>query len=1003
MNQTSFARILKRTTRLAFILTLTLPFSASLAQVPGLLSYQGRIIVGSGNFDGSGQFKFALVNSNGTASYWSNDGSSAGGNQPGTAVALTVTKGLYSLLLGDTNLAHMTASVPFTAFTNSDVRLRVWFNDGTNGFQLLEPDQRLGGVGYALVAAAVPSGSISSNSIAAGSIGTSQLATGAVTAAKIATNQVVKSLNGLTDAVTLSPGANVSLSTNANNLTISAGSAAWSLAGNAGTSPGLNFVGTTDNQPLELRVNGQRALRIEPNTNGAPNIIGGSPVNFIAPGIDGATIGGGGSLADTWTNQVTASYGTVSGGANNAADYEATVGGGIGNAASGAASTIAGGYVSIAPGEFATVGGGFHNIASGGSATVGGGSQNIASGVYATVAGGIGNLAGSNYCTVGGGWVNRATTNYATVGGGFVNQAVGYAATVGGGMVNIASNSYTTVTGGYQNIAGGLGDAVGGGYENVTSNSAYATVSGGNRNLATNSYSTVGGGQQNSAIGNGSTVGGGSGNIASDSDTTVAGGSGNAASNFWSTVGGGLLNIAGGGSSTIAGGEENTNNSDSATIGGGSQNDIDSGAFGSVIGGGDSNNIQTNASGSTIGGGGNNTIQTNAYTSTISGGSGNTIWTNSTFATIAGGIGNNILSNSTYSAIVGGFLNTAAGPGSTVAGGYQNIAFGSGSFAAGYEAQATNSGAFVWSDSSLNPPFGSTTTNQFNVRAFGGVRFVTGGAGMTVDGLPVTTTNALSNVAFLKGNQTFTGQNTFSGTVVANTIAPASTLTVAGDISLSGGAAYHNISMGGGNSIGYLYGAFNYGNQDGIQLGYNFYADSAGNGHVIHGDGGTSRIIAGYGEIKMEVGNPGFAPNSLMLLVNNSGVCVANGTVSSCSDRNVKQDVAPVSPAQILDRVLTLPVSEWSYKCDTATRHIGPMAQDFYSAFNVGQDEKHITSIDEGGVALAAIQGLNEKVEEKDAKIRDQESKIQNQSAELADLKQRLLALENIIRNQTSK
>ena len=39
-------------------------------------------------------------------------------------------------------------------------------------------------------------------------------------------------------------------------------------------------------------------------------------------------------------------------------------------------------------------------------------------------------------------------------------------------------------------------------------------------------------------------------------------------------------------------------------------------------------------------------------------------------------------------------------------------------------------------------------------------------------------------------------------------------------------------------------------------------------------------------------------------------------------------------------------------------RHIGPMAQDFHSAFGLGLDNKHITTIDEGGVALAAIQGL---------------------------------------------
>ena len=53
-------------------------------------------------------------------------------------------------------------------------------------------------------------------------------------------------------------------------------------------------------------------------------------------------------------------------------------------------------------------------------------------------------------------------------------------------------------------------------------------------------------------------------------------------------------------------------------------------------------------------------------------------------------------------------------------------------------------------------------------------------------------------------------------------------------------------------------------------------------------------------------------------------------------------------------------------------QHIGPMAQDFHAAFGLnGADDKHISVVDEGGVALAAIQGLNQKLNEKDAEIQD--------------------------------
>jgi hypothetical protein len=54
-----------------------------------------------------------------------------------------------------------------------------------------------------------------------------------------------------------------------------------------------------------------------------------------------------------------------------------------------------------------------------------------------------------------------------------------------------------------------------------------------------------------------------------------------------------------------------------------------------------------------------------------------------------------------------------------------------------------------------------------------------------------------------------------------------------------------------------------------------------------------------------------------------------------------------------------LPVSSWQYKTERGVRHVGPMAQDFYAAFGVGTDDRHITSIDEDGVALAAIKALH--------------------------------------------
>jgi len=121
------------------------------AEVPQLINYQGRVAVGTVNFEGAGQFKFALVDADGTTTYWSNDGTSTAGSEPTAAVTLAVTRGLYSVLLGDTALPNMTA-IPNAVFNNTDVRLRVWFNDGMNGSQQLAPDQRIAAVAYAIMA-----------------------------------------------------------------------------------------------------------------------------------------------------------------------------------------------------------------------------------------------------------------------------------------------------------------------------------------------------------------------------------------------------------------------------------------------------------------------------------------------------------------------------------------------------------------------------------------------------------------------------------------------------------------------------------------------------------------------------------------------------------------------------------------------------------------------------------------------------------------------------------
>jgi len=89
----------------------------------------------------------------------------------------------------------------------------------------------------------------------------------------------------------------------------------------------------------------------------------------------------------------------------------------------------------------------------------------------------------------------------------------------------------------------------------------------------------------------------------------------------------------------------------------------------------------------------------------------------------------------------------------------------------------------------------------------------------------------------------------------------------------------------------------------------------------------------------------------------------SGGTWTNSSDQNLKRDFASIEPREVLDRVTALPVTTWRYKAEAGARHIGPTAQDFYRAFSLGADNRHIGSIDADGVALAAIKGLDEKVD----------------------------------------
>ena len=585
--------------------------------------------------------------------------------------------------------------------------------------------------------------------------------------------------------------------------------------------------------------------------------------------------------------------------------------------------------------------------------------------------------------------------------------------------------------------------------------------------------------------------------------------------------------IAGGGATNQNGtAAPNTIASDYGVIGGGLGNHIAIRATAGVIGGGIRNHIRSNAVSSAILGGMDNTISTNTVYGTVGGGWLNDLGVKADFAVIGGGWANDIADNARWGVIAGG-QNNNIGPAAefnTVSGGQDNaIAAGAShavipggrnntvntnatyALAAGLRAKANHPGSFVWADATEND-FASTGTNQFNVRAGGGARFETGGAGMTVDGLSVfignngaslTSLNASqltsgtmadtrlsSNVALKNQNNAFSANQSvpvgsattpglsFGGdpdtglfNPTANTLAVATggsermrmsasgvgigETTPEGQLHITGGPSTPQIKIETTStdsfvklrlqSLGKPYWDFAVGGSANVMNWYfsgtaqNLMSLST-NGHLrvneamgVGADSPDAHLTVAGNSSKPQLrlqqttasASPrlrminGTSPYWDMLTASNGdfirwyseksgfnamtlefdGTLVTAGPVNPPSDRNVKQDFAVVDPIAVLEKVATLPIQSWAYQNSPDTRHIGPVAQDFHAAFQFnGEDDKHISTVDADGVALAAIQGLNQKLNRR----------LQEQATEIAELKRTLENLKRLVDNLPS-
>lgn len=127
------------------------------------------------------------------------------------------------------------------------------------------------------------------------------------------------------------------------------------------------------------------------------------------------------------------------------------------------------------------------------------------------------------------------------------------------------------------------------------------------------------------------------------------------------------------------------------------------------------------------------------------------------------------------------------------------------------------------------------------------------------------------------------------------------------------------------------------------------------------------------------------------LNLNATGDLDIAGSYGQLSSRTVKTDIHELDGHLVLDKLVQLEVKEWRYKKEAGERHVGPMAEDFYAAFGLGPDSKHVSPGDMAGVSLAAAKALHKKVE-------DQRETIEEQRGQLEQLRTKVEELEELRR-----
>ena len=434
--------------------------------------------------------------------------------------------------------------------------------------------------------------------------------------------------------------------------------------------------------------------------------------------------------------------------------------------------------------------------------------------------------------------------------------------------------------------------------------------------------------------------------------------------------------------------QSNTNGAPNV-IQGAANNSVSSGVVGATISGGGAVNYLNVAYSNTVtvifgtvGGGRDNTASGDS--ATVGGGFLNTAGKDS--ATVSGGY-NNLASNGSTT-VGGGFDNTASGNVATVGGGGYNTAGGAYSVIAGGKYNLTTN-----SYSAIGGGYGNYASNNYATVSGGYGNFATG-YGATVagggnDGLGDTFGNTASGAASFIGGGIGNSASGYDSTALGYFA------TASGATSFSLG--YFTMASGDYSiAIGDQTTASGYGS---MALGN--FSQATNNGSFVWSDGtanpGVNSLSANSVTMRASGGYRLFSGSA-------AGVQLLPNATSwtMLSDRNAKKNFQPVDYQAVLDKLAQVPIQQWNYKWekDSDVPNLGPMAQDFKHAFYPGRDDKGISTLEFDGVELAAIQGLNEKLE---AGSQNSEIRLRKLEAENAELRKSVAELKQLVTSLADK